>query len=121
MHTAQRVLILNSPESYPEVLGELPQELQLHREAMGSYDFVHLFVKNFAELDEWIDCALKAVEHDALFWISYPKGSSGVQTDLNRDSLWEAMLPKGIRPVTQVSVDQTWSAVRFRPAESVGK
>ena len=65
--------------------------------------------------------ALDAVVFDGLLWVSYPKGSSGVETDLNRDILWEKLLSKGIRPVTQVSIDKVWSAIRFRPTDQVGK
>jgi hypothetical protein len=95
--------------------------VQIDEEISGVYDFAHLFVLNSVELETYIAQVLEAIECDALLWISYPKGSSGMETDLNRDSLWEAMKAKGIRPVTQVSVDEVWSALRFRPAEAVGK
>ena len=44
-----------------------------------------------------------------------------MKTDLNRDKLWKALAEKGIRPVTQVSIDEVWSAIRFRPPEEVGR
>jgi hypothetical protein len=50
-----------------------------------------------------------------LLWVAYPKGSSGVKTDVNRDRLWQALEPTGWRPVRQVALDETWSAMRFRP------
>ena len=65
--------------------------------------------------------AVGAVEYDGLLWISYPKKSSKVKTDLTRDVLWELMSDTGLRPVTQVSVDSTWSAMRFRPTEKGGE
>ena len=43
-----------------------------------------------------------------------------VPTDLNRDVFWEALEHLGVRPVTQVSVDEVWSALRFRPFAAVG-
>ncbi|MBX3259494.1 MAG: DUF1905 domain-containing protein [Labilithrix sp.] len=49
-------------------------------------------------------------------WIAYPKTTSGVKTDLTRDVGWEAVERAGLRAVTQVAVDDTWSALRFRPA-----
>ncbi len=45
-------------------------------------------------------------------WIAYPKGN---RTDVNRDSLWPMLVDYGMRPITQVSVDEVWSALRFRP------
>ena len=65
--------------------------------------------------------AIAAVAYDGLLWISYPKRSSKVETDLSRDVLWDLMMETGLRPVTQVSIDDVWSALRFRPAEKVGK
>jgi hypothetical protein len=121
MQSGQRVLILNQPPGYMELLGDLPDDVTVSHEPEGEYDLVHLFVKNSTDLKHLLPVALKAVEYDGLFWISYPKQSSKVQTDLNRDVLWELMMETDLRPVTQVSVDQVWSALRFRPAERVGK
>jgi hypothetical protein len=45
-------------------------------------------------------------------WVLYPKGN---RTDVNRDTLWRMIAPYGLRPITQVAVDETWSALRFRP------
>ena len=119
--TGQRALILNAPEGYFEAFSALLEDVQIDQAATGEYDFVHVFVVNSDELEELMPTALDAVVFDGLLWVSYPKGSSGVETDLNRDILWEKLLSKGIRPVTQVSIDEVWSAIRFRPTEQVGK
>lgn len=47
-----------------------------------------------------------------VLWIAYPKSN---RTDLNRDSLWPILAEHGLRPITQVAVDEVWSALRFRP------
>ena len=52
--------------------------------------------------------ALKAVP---VLWVLYPKGG---RADINRDSLWPLIAPHGLRPITNVSADDTWSALRFR-------
>ena len=55
-------------------------------------------------------------EHDlhgaGAVWVLYPKGN---RADINRDSLWPILAEHGLRPISQVSVDDTWSALRFRP------
>jgi len=56
-----------------------------------------------------------AARADRLAWIGYPKGGK-LGTDLNRDRLVQALAREGIQPVRQVSIDDTWSALRFRPA-----
>jgi hypothetical protein len=121
IETDQRTLVLNAPEGYIEGLSALLEGVQIDQEAQGEYEFVQVFVVDSGELEELMPLALNAVSFDELLWVSYPKGSSGVETDLNRDILWEKLLSKGIRPVTQISIDKVWSAIRFRPAEQVGK
>ena len=56
-----------------------------------------------------------AEKQDKLSWIAYPKGGK-LDTDLDRDKLAELAKPIGIQPVCLVSLDATWSAMRFRPA-----
>ncbi len=61
-----------------------------------------------------------ALGQDALVWLAYPKGGSKVKTDVNRDRLWKALEGSGWRPVRQVAIDATWSALRFCPSDLVG-
>jgi hypothetical protein len=116
----QRALVWNAPEGYVEALGELPEGAELATAPDGVFDFVHLFVRDRAELAARRARALDAVAYDGLLWISYPKRSAKVETDLSRGVLWAEMGDTGWRPVAQVSVDATWSAMRFRPTEKVG-
>jgi hypothetical protein len=121
LQPGHRALVINSPRAYSGILGTVGEGVRFVEAQSSDVDFVHLFVRNQADLDRYFDAALKSIKYDGLFWISYPKGSSKVETDLNRDILWELLKEKGIRPVTQVSIDETWSAMRFRPREKVGK
>jgi hypothetical protein len=58
---------------------------------------------------------IDAARADRLAWIGYPKGGK-LGTDLNRDLLVKVVYGLGVQPVRQVSIDETWSALRFRPA-----
>ena len=82
-----------------------------------SADTVIMFVTNRAELDERARPFLEAASRDALAWLAYPKAGQ-LDTDLNRDSLWELLGARGIRPVRQIAIDDTWTALRFRPGVS---
>ena len=117
----QRIMVMNAPPGYLEKLGNLPEDVQLLDEPAEELDLLHLFVRNIAELDELGSSAIKSVKFDGILWISYPKKSSKVKTDISRDVGWEIMAENGLRPVTQISIDETWSALRFRPQEQVGK
>ena len=56
----------------------------------------------------------EAAKADRLTWIAYPKAGQ-LGTDLNRDILWKTLEPLGIRAVRSISIDDTWTAMRFRP------
>jgi hypothetical protein len=80
-------------------------------------DTVIFFVTNRRELDERVRPFVEAASRDALAWLAYPKAGR-LDTDLNRDSLWELLGTRGIRPVRQIAIDDTWTALRFRPGVS---
>ena len=82
----------------------------------GTFDFVLLFARDIAALKEGAPLALKAVKRDGLLWICYPKGTSKMKSDLSRDRGWETVASADWEGVTLVSFDETWSAMRFRPA-----
>jgi hypothetical protein len=117
----QHIMFMNPPDGYFEKLGDLPERVQIVEKSAAELDFVQLFVMNIADLEEFAPAAIKSIRHDGLLWICYPKKSSKVETDISRDVGWEIMAENGFRPVTQVSIDETWSALRFRPADQVGK
>ena len=118
---AQRALFINPPEGYLETLDPLPEDVRVERETGQDLDFVQLFVKNNTELENLGGSAVAAVKYDGLLWVSYPKKSSHLSSDISRDTVWKIMEQWDVRPVTQISIDETWSALRFRPPEKVGK
>ena len=107
------------------VLGE-PDDVQLDLGGIGSTDAVEdasdadaviAFVAARADLESArIDALLDAGRRDALAWVAYPKGGQ-LGTDLNRDVLASLLAERGVRPVRQIAIDDTWSALRFRPGD----
>jgi len=117
----QKAAIFNPPAEHLGGLGPLPEGLELVARPSGPLDFVQLFVKDKAGFDKFVPKALGSLKDDGIFWVSYPKGSAKVKTDLNRDILWKLMEKRGFEGVAMVSIDETWSAMRFRPKDKVGK
>ena len=115
----QRAAVVNPPDGYADRIGP-PQGVEMTTDLEGTFDFVQVFAKDRATLDRHLEAAHAALKPGGLFWISYPKGSSKEPTDLNRDVFLHALEYLGVRPVTQVSVDDVWSALRFRPFAEVG-
>jgi hypothetical protein len=117
----QGMAVLNAPAGYLQRLAAEMEGVSVTGQASVQSDALLLFVDNLAEVTQWVPDAIRAVKPDGLLWIAYPKGISKVKTDVNRDRLWEATKPTGWRPVRQIALDDIWSAMRFRPADQVGK
>lgn len=109
-------VIINAPT---EIESEFLKSCYSNRFGDQKSSATILFVKDFAEFKLIVPEAINHIVSDSKFWICYPKGTSKVKTDINRDILWKLMEPVGLRPVTMVSFDETWSAMRFRPLEKV--
>jgi hypothetical protein len=105
------LVVLNSPKGFVK-----PTEYDTRLSPQLKFDAVLLFVKDKAELDRYAEKVLFALNEDGLLWIVYPKKSSDIKTDLSRDSGWDPLKHKGYEGVSLVSVDETWSAFRFKPA-----
>lgn len=72
------------------------------------------FVIDSATVDQIAGPAIEAARADRLAWIAYPK-SRQLGTDLNRDILARHIMDRGAQPVRAVSINEVWSALRFRP------
>ena len=118
----QRIAITNPPPGYVEGLGALPEGVQVVDDPdEGTLDLVHLFVGKIAELEKLGPEAMRSPRQGGMLWISYPKRSSKVETDISRDVGWDTIAKAGLRPVFQISIDDVWSALRFRPIDEVGR
>ena len=107
-----KAAVIHRPENY---LDGLQQDGEISSALRGKFDWIQIFVRNKAELDRLAPEAAKTLKPDSLLWISFPKGTSRVQTDLTRDKGWEAVQDLDLKWMTLVSVDETWSAFGMRP------
>jgi hypothetical protein len=93
---------------------DLPPE-SAQTDDLGSADAALFFCVTRRDLERARAMLVAAAREDRLVWLGYPKARQ-LGTDLNRDSLWELLSGDGIRPVRQIAIDETWSALRFRPS-----
>jgi hypothetical protein len=120
LKAGQRLVVLSAPEGYAERLAVELTGVELRQQSADAAEAVLLFASSLAEAERLMPEGIRAAKEDGLLWVAYPKGSSGIKTDINRDTLWRASEFTGWRPVRQVAMDEVWSAIRFRPAERVG-
>ena len=107
-----RAAIIDAPQNYIQELehdGEISQKLD------GRFDWIQIFVRKKADLDELAPQAAQALNPGSILWISFPKGISKSQTDLTRDKGWESVQSLGLKWINLISVNETWSAFALRP------
>lgn len=71
-----------------------------------------LFADSAGALRALLDAHAGELAQPSVFWVLYPKAN---RADINRDSLWPILSEYGMRPNSQIAVDEVWSALRFRP------
>lgn len=108
-------LLFNAPANYLPLLEPLPEGTTITHKVKGDLDGVQLFVKNSTELAANLKIVAPALRADTILWIIYPKKSSGIKTDLEMMGSWDEPAKYGLKTVTAVGVDETWTALRFRP------
>ena len=111
-----RAAVIYAPSGYLDALEPLPAGVELTERLQGQFDWVQAFIRNKAELDKLVPKILDSLKPEGLLWLTFPKGSSKIQTDLARDKGWDALRGANLRWITLVSVDDTWSAFSLRPS-----
>lgn len=108
------LLTLNAPSDFKKGLQGLPPGVKV-TESAKEYNQVHWFIKNKAQLEKEMSKVMKLVKDDVIVWVYYPKGTSGVQTDLTRDKGWDKFLAhEEMHWLSLISFDETWSAFACR-------
>ena len=111
----QRACFMNAPKDFPKTLGALPLGIELIQRLpkMRSLDFIHFFTKERDKLEKSFPQLKAALNWDGILWISWPKGSSKVATDINENIVREIGLDVGLVDVKVAAVDEVWSGLKF--------
>ncbi|MFY0605800.1 MAG: hypothetical protein JXR10_03735 [Cyclobacteriaceae bacterium] len=120
--TQAQVLIPNAPDSFQKQKQEVAQVCKVveRYDAIEEIQFALIFVTSKEEINQSIKTIVSQLADDPVLWYSYPKSSSKKYTcDFNRDNGWEALGEYGFEGVRQVSIDEDWSAIRFRKAANI--
>jgi hypothetical protein len=108
-----RVKTRNAPANYQQLLGPLPNDVQLSSKLRRPVDLVHIFSIARTQLVVELRRALEEIEQDGAVWVSWPKKSSGVRTDITEEVIREVALPLGLVDVKVCAVDETWAGLKL--------
>ncbi|MBS0010761.1 MAG: hypothetical protein KFF49_05095, partial [Bacteroidales bacterium] len=86
------------------------------------YDFCLVFVRQSSELEAMVPQTIHNLAEDGVLWFAYPRENSGYNnSDLRSDRTWDMINSYGFKAVRLVSIDEDWSALRFRDSRFVRK
>jgi hypothetical protein len=108
-----KLAILNPPDGYDRILGPLPGGVQRAASVRGPLDFIQFFTVDRKELEKRFPVLARALRDEGALWISWPKGTAGIHTDVNENVVREVGLANGLVDVKVCAVDETWSALKF--------
>lgn len=107
------VALLSAPAGFRELLSPLPPEVRFVARLSAAVDVAHLFVSRRADLTRRLPALRARLRDDGVLWVSWPKTTSGVQTDVTENIIRQAALPIGLVDVKVCAVDETWSALKL--------
>ena len=107
------IAVLNPAPGIVESLGLPPDTSFVEPD---NAQLVLLFVNTRTELETSMPSAVAVLAPGAMIWVFYRKGSRAAGLDMSRDSVWAIAEQLDLRPLGLLSIDETWSAFRLRPA-----
>jgi hypothetical protein len=107
------VMLDRAPDCFDGTLGELPDGVAVRRRLRGPFDVIVSFHVRRAELERRLPALKAALAEDGGLWLAWPKGSSGVSTDLGEGVVRELGLETGLVDNKVCAIDDTWSGLRF--------
>ncbi|MFO1062747.1 MAG: hypothetical protein U0892_02585 [Pirellulales bacterium] len=108
-----RLLTINAPADYAALLEPLPAEVQFESRLTLRTDIVHLFAVEKKHLETKLKRMRTKIRKDAMVWVSWPKKSSKVPTDITEDVIREVCLPLGFVDVKVCAVSEVWSGLKL--------
>jgi hypothetical protein len=107
------ICVIQSPEKYFDWLVPLPENVTVKEKPAGELDFIHLFVKDRKTFRQLFVKSKKNLKKDGMMWISWPKKSSKVASDLDENIIRDFGLKEGLVDVKVCAIDEIWSALKF--------
>jgi hypothetical protein len=107
------VALLGAPKGYLAALGALPKDVSFETEAARQLDFIQFFSRDRREAEHKLPRLKRRLRPDGMLWMCWPKGSSGVETDLSENVVCEIGLANGLVDVKVCAVDETWSGLKL--------
>ncbi|MCB1605242.1 MAG: DUF3052 family protein [Xanthomonadales bacterium] len=109
----QRLYVMNPPDDYYQLIAPMFEQVVLLTRATSNIDLAHVFTTKAKELAQNLNLLIHKINPDGMIWVSWPKKSSKVATDITEDTIREICLPMGLVDVKVCAVDDIWSGLKL--------
>ena len=106
------IVFVNAPPDYASEL-DLPSDVTVNSRSGKPLDFAQLFVKSEKELKTKFSVYANRLNASGMLWVSWPKKTSRVPTDITEDVIREVALPMGYVDIKVCAISEIWSGLKL--------
>jgi hypothetical protein len=107
------VVVINEPAGYRKLLGRAAKGVTFSSHVGNNLSFIHFFTTRRNELENQLKKLRSRIADTGVLWVSGPKKSADVPTDVTEDVIRDVALPLGFVDVKVCAVDETWSGLKL--------
>ena len=107
------ICLVDPPDGYIKLIGPLPEGVKIAARLTRNTDIVHIFTASKTDLANALRSYRAKVKPAAAIWVSWPKKSSKVPTDITEDTVREVGLPLGFVDIKVCAVSEVWSGLKL--------
>jgi len=107
------IFLSDAPKNYLKLIAPVPKGVRVVKKIDGATDIVHVFATERARLAAVLRSSLAKIRSDAAIWVSWPKKSSKVPTEISEDTIREVALPMGLVDIKVCAIDDVWSGLKL--------
>jgi hypothetical protein len=108
-----RICVINEPDHYYSLFADMPPDVDIIHNLVPGIDIIHYFVTEAEKLNTDIVELKKSIQQKGMIWISWPKKSAKVSTDITEDVIREIALRNGLVDVKVCAIDNIWSGLKL--------
>jgi hypothetical protein len=107
------IRLIHAPENYFDLFVEWPEKISISDDPKVKKNLIHFFTKEFSEYYSLLPLLKKEIEQNGMIWVSWPKKSAKVSSDVTEDLIRNYALETGLVDIKVCSVNEVWSALKL--------
>ncbi|MFL5772587.1 MAG: hypothetical protein ACJ75F_05485 [Flavisolibacter sp.] len=108
-----RISVMNEPDHYYSLFADMPPDVDIVHNLKTKLDLIHYFVKDAKQLSDEIQKLKDSIQQNGMIWISWPKKTSKLPTDITEDVIRAIALHNGLVDIKVCAIDSVWSGLKL--------